>query len=53
VLASDTDLSRGTQVLSINGLPLSDIVTRLLPYVPHNAYIETGKLFYLGKLFPL
>jgi hypothetical protein len=53
MLAPDTELARGTQVLSINGLPLSDIVTRLLPYVPHNGYIETGKLFYLGKLFPL
>jgi hypothetical protein len=53
VLAPNIELARGTQVLSINGLPLSDIVARLLPYVPHNGYIETGKLFYLGKLFPL
>jgi hypothetical protein len=53
VLVPDTELARGIQILSINGLPLSDIVARLLPYVPHNAYIETGKLFYLGKLFPL
>jgi hypothetical protein len=52
-LAPDIELARGTQVLSINGLPLSDIVARLLPYVPHNGYIETGKRFYLGKLFPL
>jgi hypothetical protein len=53
VLAPDIELARGTQVLSINGLSLSDIVARLMPYVPHNGYIETGKRFYLGKLFPL
>jgi hypothetical protein len=52
-LAPDIALARGTQILSIDGLPLSDIVARLLPYVPHNGYIETGKRFYLGKLFPL
>jgi hypothetical protein len=53
VLVPDSDLARGTQVLSINGLPMTEILDRLLPFVPHDGRIETGKYFYLGKFFPM
>jgi hypothetical protein len=53
VLVPNSDLDRGTQLLSINGLPMTEILNRLLPFVPHDGRIETGKYFYLGKFFPM
>jgi hypothetical protein len=52
-LVPDAAIARGTEVLSIDGLAMPGILERLLPYVPHDGHIETGKHFLLGKFFPL
>ena len=48
---NDTTIRPGMTVVSINGRPTDDLVRHLLPKVPADGFIETGKRFILARQF--
>ncbi len=57
--SSDPDFPLGSEVVSINGTPMADIIARLLPLIPSDGRIQTSKLRYLegtenfGRIYTL
>jgi Peptidase family S41 len=49
---TDTTLRPGMSIVSINGRATSELVRQLLPKVPGDGFIETGKRFGLARQFP-
>jgi hypothetical protein len=58
-LSSDASIKEGSELLAINGMPMGEILLRLLPLIPNDAGIQTRKLRQLefpavfGRLFAL
>ena len=49
---TDTTLRPGMAMVSINGRATSELVRQLLPKVPGDGFIETGRRFGLARQFP-
>lgn len=53
------DMAMGSELLSINGRPLSRILQKMFPFIPNDAHIQTSKYrklertAYFGRLFNL
>lgn len=58
-LSSDTGITEGAELLAINGIPMVEVLSDLLPLIPSDAGIQTRKLRQLefpatfGRLFAL
>ena len=58
-LSSDTGIKEGAELLAINGTPMTEIVSKLIPLVPSDAGIRTSRVRRLefpanfGRLFAL
>jgi hypothetical protein len=50
---ADTTIRPGMEVVSVNGRVAGDIVRQLLPKLPADGFIETGKRYRLGREFPV
>jgi hypothetical protein len=48
---ADSTIRPGMEVVSINDRPISQIVSALLPKLPGDGFIETGKRIRLGRTF--
>jgi hypothetical protein len=51
-LTSELTLTKGTEILEINGRSPDEIKTKILPFIPADGYIETGKMAMLNSYFP-
>ena len=58
-LSQDRSVSAGAELLAINGMPVAEILAKLLPLIPNDAGIQTKKLrqlenpAFFGRLFAL
>lgn len=50
-LSGEAVLNKGTKLLAINDVPISEIVNQLLPYIPADGNNQTRKLYALQKGF--
>ncbi len=57
--SENNNIVMGSELLAINGLPISDIVQKMLSFIPNDAHIQTSKYrklegtAYFGHLFNL
>jgi hypothetical protein len=57
--SDNRDIIMGSELLAINGLPISDILQKMFPFIPNDAHIQTSKYrrlegtLYFGRLFSL
>jgi len=48
---NDSTIRPGMEVVRINGVPAADVLARILPAVPGDGFIETGRRDRLGRRF--
>jgi hypothetical protein len=51
-LISELTISRGSEILMVNGRTPSDIKTMIAPFIPADGYNETGRVASINDFFP-
>ena len=49
---SDSSMRPGVEILSINGLSVNELTTRIMPTIRRDGFIETGRRATVGSSFP-